>query len=188
MDLEGNTYWEFRDRLHPHRPRRIADFRGGVHSFVNYSEFKVDPQWHQWLRATRLDPPTIPELQADVIRRQQMIERARLADERWAAKGSLLRKPKADEVRRLEASAEATATSDGSMVAAEAESSPQTRTPVDTTIGMLEDRLRIERERRKGVEAGSGEFGGRPAGPSEEFQPAAWSPKPVDRGGPRDSQ
>src|SRR6266480_6093093 len=108
MDLSGNTFWEFRDRMHASRPRRIMRGASGArHTLADYSEFKVDrtshfgareyvfsclrsqcglqltrctAQWHQWLRTTRQDPPTISELQADRQRQIMMVERARLAD------------------------------------------------------------------------------------------------------------
>lgn len=90
MDLEGNTFWEFRDRLHPSRPRRIMNFKNKE---GNYADYKVVPQWHQWLRSTRIDPPTISELEADVVRMQVLKQRAAIADARWAAKESLLTAP-----------------------------------------------------------------------------------------------
>ncbi|EPS36266.1 hypothetical protein H072_10279 [Dactylellina haptotyla CBS 200.50] len=177
MDLEGNTFWEFRDRLVATRPRRIMDFRGGVHSFVNYQEFKVDPQWHQWLRATRDDPPTINELEGDIIRKKVMQERARLADERWRKGGSYLRKPGEEEIRRLEGSAARTAASDGSLIGAAiaadtllsaANKGEKAKGMKETTVEGMEEMLRVERERREK---------GRPTGPSEVFQPGEWAPR-----------
>ena len=50
--------------------------------------------WHQWLRRTRSSPPSIQEQQADVTRQIQLKQRAQLADERWAAKPSVLDKPR----------------------------------------------------------------------------------------------
>ncbi|KAF3931970.1 hypothetical protein ABW20_dc0102321 [Dactylellina cionopaga] len=184
MDLEGNTFWEFRDRLVPSRPRRIMDFRGGVHSLVNYADMRVDPQWHQWLRVTRIEPPTIQELTAEVTRRKVMVERARLADERWAKGSSLLKRPGEEELKQLEERAVRTAASDGSAIAVSdavtvnAEKEPEEVIMVgkrrvegsDTTVEEMQERLRIEREKR-----------GRPEGPSESFQPAAWTPKGVER-------
>ncbi|KAK6355813.1 hypothetical protein TWF718_000194 [Orbilia javanica] len=171
MDLEGNTFWEFRDRLVAYRPRRIMDFRGGVHSFVNYSDFKVDPQWHQWLRATRVEPPTIQELQDEITRQKIMVERARLADERWAKAGTLLKKPGEKEIRKLQASAMATEASDGSLIGRIKEREEErvaVKVGKETTVQDMEERLKVEREKREK---------GRPSGPSEGFQPAAWAPR-----------
>lgn len=153
------------------------DFRGGVHNLVNYSEFKVDPQWHQWLRATRVEPPSIQELQDEVTRQKIMVERARLADERWAKAGTLLKKPSEKEVRKLEASARATEASDGSLIGKIQEMERQKERVVEkvgreTTVQDMEERLKVEREKREK---------GRPSGPSEEFQPAAWTPQAGER-------
>ncbi|KAK6514947.1 hypothetical protein TWF506_007305 [Arthrobotrys conoides] len=181
MDLEGNTFWEFRDRLVAYRPRRIMDFRGGVHSLANYSEFKVDPQWHQWLRATRVEPPSIQELQDEVTRQKIMVERARLADERWAKAGTLLKKPGEKELKKLQATARATEASDGSLMGKIQETEKEKakervaiKVGKETTVQDMEERLKIEREKREQ---------GRPSGPGEGFQPAAWTPQPGERAG-----
>ncbi|EWC48842.1 hypothetical protein DRE_00147 [Drechslerella stenobrocha 248] len=185
MDLAGNTFWEFRDRITATRPRRIMDFRGGRHTMKNYQEMVVDPQWHQWLRATRLDPPSIAELQADVTRRRVMLERARLADERWAQGGSRLSRPGSDEVARLKASAEKTALSGGpgvvstSAVRGDTGRLQGSSSGKDTTVQEMEQRLRAEREKREAIEEGHGAKGW-PSGPSEEFQPEAWTPRARD--------
>lgn len=50
-------------------------------------------QWHQWLRHTRFNPPSMLEQKSDVQRQVQLKQLARLADERWAAKPSLLDPP-----------------------------------------------------------------------------------------------
>ncbi|KAJ6257300.1 hypothetical protein Dda_8189 [Drechslerella dactyloides] len=193
MDLDGNTFWEFRQALVAGRPRRIMDFRGGRHTLVNYAEMVVDPQWHQWLRATRLEPPSIEELQADVLRRQVILERARLADERWARGNSVLDRPRESEVERLRASADATAASSGTATAtstaavatstadAGVETGAGARQAVrDTTVEEMEARLAVEREAREG-----GERKGWASGPSEEFQPAAWTPRAKGARAPR---
>jgi len=60
---------------------------------VQYSDLKIPPQWHQWLRYTRHDPPTIEELSQDVARQERLKILARQADERWAAKPSFLDQP-----------------------------------------------------------------------------------------------
>jgi len=50
--------------------------------------------WHQWLRHTRLHPPSLSEQQADITRQIQLKQRVKLADERWAAKASVLDRPR----------------------------------------------------------------------------------------------
>lgn len=55
---------------------------------------QVSPQWHQWLKHTRYEAPTIEEQQADLARQGQLKYLAQVADERWASKPSFLDKPK----------------------------------------------------------------------------------------------
>ncbi|KAH7135197.1 hypothetical protein B0J11DRAFT_154719 [Dendryphion nanum] len=88
-DLEGNTFWEFQDALNSNRFRRIVEYsRSTYHSDVN-----VPPQWMQWLRHTRAEPPSLAEQRADVFRQEQMKVLAAAADARWAAKPSALDAP-----------------------------------------------------------------------------------------------
>lgn len=89
MDLEGNTFWEFRHRLSASRPRRTVVFRDKSLDWVDYAS-AVSPAWHQWLRALRIPAPTIDEQLADNTRREVLKRNAALADARWAAKPSLL--------------------------------------------------------------------------------------------------
>jgi len=89
MDLEGNTFWEFRDRLQAHRPRRTVIFKDKSKDWVDYAH-SVSPAWHQWLRATRLPAPTIEEQVEDNVRKQVLARNAAIADARWNAKPSLL--------------------------------------------------------------------------------------------------
>ncbi|KAI0883516.1 uncharacterized protein GGS22DRAFT_190175 [Annulohypoxylon maeteangense] len=94
LDLQGNTYWEFRlHRGDPSLPdsrfRRIVQYPRSTH----YSEIKVSPQWHQWLRYQRREPPTLDEQAHDLVRREQMKVLAAAADARWEAKPSYLDAP-----------------------------------------------------------------------------------------------
>ncbi|KAF2659917.1 hypothetical protein K491DRAFT_688777 [Lophiostoma macrostomum CBS 122681] len=89
FDLEGNTFWEFKDAIHAGRTRRIAKYSNWVH----HSDVNLPPQWIQWLRHTRFEPPSLAEQQADVVRQAQMKMLAAQADARWAAKPSALDAP-----------------------------------------------------------------------------------------------
>jgi len=89
QDLQGNTYWEFKDALNHQRLRRIVKYRHQTH----FADVQVSPQWHQWLRQTRRDAPTLQEQTADVQRQAQLKYNARLADERWAAKARYIETP-----------------------------------------------------------------------------------------------
>lgn len=95
LDLQGNTYWEFRDRgvdaKSLTRWRRIVRFPSGRDHHP--SEVQVPPAWHQWLRHTRATPPSLAEQRADVARQERMKVLAAEADARWAAKPSYLDSP-----------------------------------------------------------------------------------------------
>ena len=70
------------------------------------SDVDVSPQWHQWLRQTRRDPPTIREQQEDVLRKRQLAHGAMLADRRWEAKERYIDAPTGSEGVRIGGQAE----------------------------------------------------------------------------------
>jgi NADH dehydrogenase [ubiquinone] 1 alpha subcomplex assembly factor 2 len=97
LDLHGNTFWEFRDTLGAgQRMRRIVHPR----LLTPASDVKVSPQWHQWLRHTRADPPSLDEQTADVRRRREMSVLAAQADARWAAKRQVGAPPEGESAPR----------------------------------------------------------------------------------------
>ncbi|KAI1754169.1 hypothetical protein F4782DRAFT_45435 [Xylaria castorea] len=93
QDPQGNTYYELR------QPRgdapATAAYRRLVHypRSTQYSEVKVPPAWHQWLRHQRADPPTMQEQIAELQRQARIKVLAAEADARWEAKDSLLNRP-----------------------------------------------------------------------------------------------
>jgi len=91
LDLQGNTFWEFKDTLNAgsNRMRRIVQYPTSVH----LSEINISPQWHQWLRHTRQHPPTLTEQSQDLVRQRNLKILAAEADARWAAKPSFLDAP-----------------------------------------------------------------------------------------------
>ncbi|KAM3069632.1 hypothetical protein ACMFMG_010350 [Clarireedia jacksonii] len=62
-------------------------------SSVSYADVSISPQWHQWLRYTRADAPSLQELESDLQRQARLKVLARQADERWAQKQSYLDPP-----------------------------------------------------------------------------------------------
>ncbi len=86
-DLAGNKFWEL--KLGGSRPRRMLQPARKLH----YGDVQVSPQWLQWLRYTRPHAPSIQEQQQDLLRQARMKELARIADERWASKPSMLDGP-----------------------------------------------------------------------------------------------
>ena len=146
MDLAGTTFWEFKDPLNPIRPRRVAQHSRTKH----YADVQVSPAWHQWLRHTRFEPPSLQEQQADVQRQLQLKQLAQLADERWASKPSYLDAPK-------DTGQTAPATS-----------------PRDPGgyVG------RSEPEEKQGVRSGikDNPYNVQRGGPGEKWQPESWQP------------
>ncbi|ORY07652.1 hypothetical protein BCR34DRAFT_489283 [Clohesyomyces aquaticus] len=88
-DLQGNTFWEFKDAMNSNRNRRIIKYSRWTH----YGDVNVGPLWMQWLRHTRFEPPSLAEQQANVVRQQQIKVLAAQADARWASVPSVLDAP-----------------------------------------------------------------------------------------------
>lgn len=91
VDLKGNTYWELRDK----RAAEIGRVRRMVKTprTTHYGEVVVSPAWHQWLRHTRAEPPSVEEQTADLLRQERLKVLAAQADARWAAKPGYLDPP-----------------------------------------------------------------------------------------------
>ncbi|KAH8597911.1 hypothetical protein B0O99DRAFT_70060 [Bisporella sp. PMI_857] len=168
LDLHGNTFWEFRDQLnsHRHRMRRIAEYPSGTH----YSEVNISPQWHQWLKHVRQEPPSIQEQTMDVIRQRNLKVLAAQADARWEAKGSFLEKPKQARVslpgdlERGEIGEQDVAVSN-KMGGVAAKNSNATRQQVGEASGA---------KRPEVVKQADDPWKQARRGPSEEWQPQSW--------------
>ncbi|KAI1272042.1 hypothetical protein F5Y07DRAFT_322856 [Xylaria sp. FL0933] len=93
-DIQGNTYYELRQPRGDDAPE-TAPYRRLVHypRSTPYSEVKVPPAWHQWLRHQRVEAPTMAEQVAELQRQARIKLLAAEADARWAAKPSLLDMP-----------------------------------------------------------------------------------------------
>jgi NADH dehydrogenase [ubiquinone] 1 alpha subcomplex assembly factor 2 len=114
MDLAGNTFWEFKDARTATRFRRIVKYPRQT----QYSDINISPQWHQWLRHTRQDPPSINEQQLDEIRQARVKQLAQDADQKWKQKPSYIEPPSEQPSPGLKLPSHA----------------PQTRQPVDGTM------------------------------------------------------
>ncbi|KAJ4155025.1 hypothetical protein LMH87_000291 [Akanthomyces muscarius] len=179
FDLQGNTYWEFRlgtrgtGEASPNglgeveRWRRIVKYPRATH----LSAVKVSPLWHQWLRYTRRDPPSLDEQRGDVVRQARMRQLAAEADARWAAKPRVMEDPlpgqALPEARQTTTTtaAQAAAPNQESTATLRAESKRRRRdAPRDDEAGVeeeLDPKDPWKQARR---------------GPSEDWQPQAWSP------------
>ncbi|CAH0026850.1 unnamed protein product [Clonostachys rhizophaga] len=149
-DLNGNTYWEFRLTNGPEeRWRRIVKYPRSTH----FSEVKVSPLWHQWLRYTRDSPPSLEEQHGDVARQARMKKLAAEADARWEAKPRVMDAPGATSGQPVRALGSASA-------------DPES-TPSQTTSTSEENTKEAKPDPWAKHKA---------QGPSENWQPEAWSP------------
>ena len=187
--------------------RRMVHYPRSTH----FSEVKVPPAWHQWLRYMRAAPPTLDEQRADVARQDRIKILAAQADARWAAKPSLLDHPD-DAVAKTAAAAAVDAPGRGPhgqpVPPLDTEhTQPQQRRNDDAAVAQDED-VRSHVETPAGAVGGGG--GGdikkrtttkarsdahkdvedpwkaadaRRGGPSETWQPQAWNPN--NAGSPR---
>lgn len=71
--------------------RRIVQYP----SNTQYSDVQghISPAWHQWLRHTRNEPPSLTEQSQDLVRQRNLKILAAQADARWAAKPTYLDAP-----------------------------------------------------------------------------------------------
>lgn len=99
-DLHGNTYWEFTIDGNMQRLRRKMDPYEPLLFKADYFS-TVPPQWLQWLRRTRNDPPSLEELINDQVRQAKLKLLAQHADAKWEAERLRL-----EEEQRLKLNAE----------------------------------------------------------------------------------
>ncbi|KAF2110725.1 hypothetical protein BDV96DRAFT_198910 [Lophiotrema nucula] len=187
FDLEGNTYWEFKDVVHALRNRRIVKYARWTH----HGDVNVPPQWMQWLRHTRFEPPSINEQRADVFRREQMKVLAAEADARWASKPSAMDAPDKQQpahmlesrdvnsgIRQANVDEDARDSTERPRTTEEVEATPQAaaeaqeskETPVSAQGKVKTPKESPWKQPPKG-------------GPGEEWQPESWSPAPARRRG-----
>ncbi|KAF9963115.1 hypothetical protein BGZ70_007624 [Mortierella alpina] len=82
-DFEGNLYFEKPDPNGGRWPRRTVELANPELSEANYDDANIAVQWQAWLRNTRLDAPTIAEIQRDEARKQLTVARAKALDQAW---------------------------------------------------------------------------------------------------------
>lgn len=155
------------------RWRRIVQYPRDTH----YGEVKVPPQWHQWLRHTREAPPSIPEQHAEVRRQQQMRLLAAEADARWAAKPSLLEHQgspgQVGAGQPLPALGSRAARGGGGS-----EEVPEGGTRRDAVASGADQQQQQQQQASAARDAEKKDpwAQSRRGGPSEDWQPQAWSP------------
>ncbi|THU80779.1 hypothetical protein K435DRAFT_779390 [Dendrothele bispora CBS 962.96] len=79
-DLEGNAYYE-RFLGGDRRTKRMVQYKKGedMWSYVG-GQRRLPIQWTAWLAHTRPSPPTLQELQHDLLRQQRVLHNARLLE------------------------------------------------------------------------------------------------------------
>ena len=188
-DLQGNTFWEFRPSASSpthststHRLRRIVQYAKPTH----YSDVTITPQWHQWLRHTRLAPPSLQEQIADVERQRNLKQLARLADERWASKPSFLDQPKDGSSEHPQPALRvqdrgAYAAPDGGPGRADKPEDDRVKSAIRGEDGQGGLPRRETEEGRKQLDGSEDKnpWDIKRGAPSEEWQPEAWDPNSV---------
>ncbi|KAK4503392.1 hypothetical protein PRZ48_004307 [Zasmidium cellare] len=182
-DLAGNTFWEFKDAINAGRLRRIVRYTRKIH----YADVKISPQWHQWLRHTRDEAPSIQEQQYEISRQAMMKRLAAEADERWKSIPSYLDAPSkqqpqpaigvedpggyAQPTEPEEKQGVRNAVEDEEKVAAASEGKPEDE-------GRFKGKTREKRGPKENPWAHLQPKGA----PSESWQPQEWTPGVVQRG------
>ena len=148
---------------------------------IKHADHFTTAQWHQWLRHTRDDAPSIQEQQYDVSRQETMKELAAKADERWKSIPSYLDSPKTQQP------APAIGVKDPGGYVPQTE--PEQREGVTNAV---EDPAKVVKS-AEGKDVDEGRFKGkkqreenpfnRPqaGAPSQNWQPEAWSPGVAQR-------
>ncbi|KAF9877352.1 hypothetical protein CkaCkLH20_05052 [Colletotrichum karsti] len=168
-DLQGYTYWEFREHRGdgPGRFRRIVHYPRSTY----LSDVKVSPLWHQWLRHTREHPPSLEEQSTEVVRQQRMKMLAAQADARWEAKPRVMDAPGQPMGQPLPA----LNTAQTQPIAPELETTNAETTAEATATPSPEPTLKPSSTKKK--------YGHDPweqaKGPGESWQPQAWVPPPA---------
>ncbi|CAK3761950.1 NADH-ubiquinone oxidoreductase assembly factor N7BML [Lecanosticta acicola] len=182
-DLAGNSFWEFKDALNANRLRRIVKYSGRVH----YGDVKISPQWHQWLRHTREEAPSIQEQQYEISRQAMMKQLAAEADERWKSIPSYLDSPN----RQQPQPAIGVQDPGGYVQQTEPESQEGVRSAVDDQEKVSaaiegnpkdEGRFRGQTKEKRTKEPAPWDKLRPQGAPSENWQPEPWTPGVAQRG------
>jgi NADH dehydrogenase [ubiquinone] 1 alpha subcomplex assembly factor 2 len=155
FDLQGNTFWEFRltrgAKESDERWRRIVSYPRSTH----YSQVKVSPQWHQWLRHTRREAPTLEEQRDELVRQERIKYLAAEADARWEAKPRVMEAPREEQQARELPLVE-----------------ERTQQQVEEEAGAGSPQA----AKKEKIDAKDPWARAKAQGPSEKWQPTAWDP------------
>ncbi|SAM03979.1 hypothetical protein [Absidia glauca] len=98
-DLDGNEYWEMPSPLGGRYKRWVQMKEHDDYAVFNQNQLPV--QWQAWLRHTRFEAPSIPELVQEQRRRMIIQERAKKLDQEWEQR-KLQKRKEQDEAAQLE--------------------------------------------------------------------------------------
>ncbi|KZT04467.1 uncharacterized protein LAESUDRAFT_703458 [Laetiporus sulphureus 93-53] len=83
-DIAGNKFYEYPGEIQdPRKTKRIVKYREGhdMQDFISGHK-RLAVQWTSWLTHTRMNPPTLEELHADLERQRRVLMRAALIEAR----------------------------------------------------------------------------------------------------------
>ncbi|KAK2594109.1 hypothetical protein QQS21_008164 [Conoideocrella luteorostrata] len=167
-DLQGNTYWEFRLTSNETRWRRIVSYPRSAH----YSSVRVSPLWHQWLRHTRVEPPSLDEQRGDIARQERMKYLAQEADARWEAKPKVMEDAVARSAPAL--TGEATHTHDQDRRSQTPHAGQTEKMSSEKQRGGQKQKQNQQQQQKAEADDPWDKANGR--GPSENWQPTTWNP------------
>ncbi|KAI0548097.1 hypothetical protein F4679DRAFT_585855 [Xylaria curta] len=172
QDPQGNTYYELR------QPRGDAPATAAYRRLVHYprstpySEVKVPPAWHQWLRHQRAEPPSMTEQMAEIQRQARIKVLAAEADARWEAKESLLDRPAEKK------SAAAGEIGETREVGGEEEAKKE---EVRREEGVKKEEEEDKQQKQKSDPDDPWKQAAQRGAPGETWQPEAWTPTPTKK-------
>lgn len=173
---------------------------------THHGDVVVPPAWHQWLRHTRSDPPSLSEQRAEVARQERIKLLAAQADARWEAKPKVMdgpASPSSPEGKAFLGLREPPFETDRKVGPGKAEGRAElgemnatgrtgvTKNTSDDEVALGDDETVDQREetwkrmQQKAEEKQKREGDKKPdpwkqarGGPSETWQPQAWQPAP----------
>jgi NADH dehydrogenase [ubiquinone] 1 alpha subcomplex assembly factor 2 len=153
----------------------------------------LPPQWVQWLRQTRFEPPSLAEQQADVVRQAQMKMLAAQADARWAAKPSMLDAPNKQQpiqplesrdqdsgIRQMNVDQDVRDRAQPPTMPEDTESISAEKETVEDENTTTAPTLKQQRVMKKEPKDSPWKQAAR-ANPGEDWQPKEWAPGPAKR-------
>ncbi|KAI5288302.1 hypothetical protein KEM54_005314 [Ascosphaera aggregata] len=187
VDLNGNTFWEFKDAINTGRMRRIVKADPKMH----HADLRISPQWLQWLRHARRDAPTIEEQKADLVRQARLKQLAQIADAKWMAKKSHIEAPILTEAQRRQLDSIKSQQHDfgkpsagaaaGAGAGAGARAAAETGNVTTTNTAGIGETKEVTEEPEvtlRGQKVKNPFATNKPSAPSENWQPEAWAPAP----------